>query len=233
MEKNISGIAIAIGLIVAGAMMPYAVREYKSYDRTVDVKGLCEKEVKADKVIWPLTYKVIGNDLGEVLATIDKQNELILGFLDEGGISKEDISVASPKISDSYAVEYGSNDRHYRYVATIVVTVCSKKVDEVTKLIANQTSLMRKGINISEDYYGSSEVQYLFEGLNDIKPEMIEAATASARLAANKFAEDSGSKIGKIRNASQGIFTISNRDSNTPYIKNIRVVTSVTFYLKK
>lgn len=83
--------------------------------------------------------------------------------------------------------------------------------------------------------YGNSwenQVQFQFEGLNAIKPEMIEDATKNAREAAEKFAKDSDSRLGKIKTASQGTFTISDRDSNTPYIKKVRVVSSVTYYLK-
>ena len=75
-------------------------------------------------------------------------------------------------------------------------------------------------------------MSYEFTGLNDIKPQMIEDATKNARAAAEKFAKDSDSKLGKIKSASQGQFTIANRDENTPYIKSVRVVTTVTYYLK-
>lgn len=76
-------------------------------------------------------------------------------------------------------------------------------------------------------------VEFKYEGLNDIKPQMIEEATKNAREAALKFAKDSDSRLGKIKTANQGTFSIENRDSNTPHIKKVRVVTSVTYYLKK
>ena len=91
--------------------------------------------------------------------------------------------------------------------------------------------MLKQGIAITEGEYRYNTV-YSFTGLNDIKPQMIEEATRNARAAAMKFAQDSGSKLGKIKNASQGQFTISDRDENTPYIKNVRVVTTVNYYLK-
>ena len=75
------------------------------------------------------------------------------------------------------------------------------------------------------------KTEYSFTKLNDIKPEMIEEATKNAREAAEKFAQDSDSKLGKIKKASQGQFSISDRDSNTPYIKSVRVVSSIDYFL--
>ena len=73
--KFYSGIFIMVGLVVLGLMIPRAVEEYRSYDRTVNVKGLCEKEVKADKVIWPIVYKVLSDDLQPIYAQTDANND--------------------------------------------------------------------------------------------------------------------------------------------------------------
>lgn len=219
------------GLIVLGMMIPRAVSKYRSFDRTVNVKGLCEKEVMADKVIWPVVYKVMANDIQSVYDQTDGNNALILSFLESGGIADSEITVSVPSISDKFANEYGSNDRAYRYIATSVITVCTDKVDEVLALMSRQAELLKKGIVTGGNSW-ENPVEFKYEGLNDIKPQMIEEATRNAREAAQKFAKDSDSRLGKIRTASQGTFTIENRDSNTPYIKKVRVVTSVTYYLK-
>ena len=219
------------GLIVLGMMIPRAVSKYRSFDRTVNVKGLCEKEVMADKVIWPVVYKVMANDIQSVYDQTDGNNAVILSFLESGGIAYSEITVSVPSISDKFANEYGSNDRAYRYIATSVITVCTDKVDEVLALMSRQAELLKKGIVTGGNSW-ENPVEFKYEGLNDIKPQMIEEATRNAREAAQKFAKDSDSRLGKIRTASQGTFTIENRDSNTPYIKKVRVVTSVTYYLK-
>jgi hypothetical protein len=88
-------------------------------------------------------------------------------------------------------------------------------------------NLIDMGIVINNNY-----ASYEFTGLNNIKPQMIENATKNARAAAEKFAKDSESKLGKIRNASQGVFSIDYRDENTPHIKKVRVVTTVDFALE-
>lgn len=229
--KFYSGICIMLGLMVLGAMMPVAVKVMRATSRTVYVKGLCEREVKADKVIWPITYKVMSNDNQSLYAEIARQKEEVLSFLQRNGISSDEISVANPSISDKFANEYGDNNRAYRYIATVVITVCSEQVDVVRSLMTRQSELLTKDVLVVENNW-ENPVEFSYEGLNDIKPEMIEEATRNAREAAEKFAKDSGSRLGKISDASQGTFSITDRDRNTPYIKKVRVVTSVTYYLK-
>ena len=229
--KFYGGICIMLGLMFLGAMMPVAVKVMRSSNRTVYVKGLCEREVKADKVIWPITFKVMSNDNQQLYAEIARQQEEVLRFLQRNGIAGEEVSVANPAISDKFANEYGDNNRVYRYIATSVITVCSSQVDLVRLLMSRQSELLTKNVLIAENNW-ENPVEFTYEALNDIKPEMIEEATRNAREAAEKFAKDSGSKLGKISDASQGTFTISNRDQNTPYIKKVRVVTSVSYYLK-
>ena len=229
--KFFSGLAIMVGLIVLGFNIPKAVSDYRSFDRIVNVKGLCEREVKADKVIWPVTFKVVSDDIQSIYSQIDRNNQTIISFLVSGGLSENEISVAVPVISDKYANEYGNNDRTYRYIASSVITVCTDKIDQVLELMSKQSELLKKGIVTGGNTW-ENQVQFKYEGLNDIKPEMIEEATKNAREVADKFAKDSGRKLGKTKTARQGTFTIEGRDSNTPEVKKVRVVTSVTYYLK-
>ena len=232
-NKNFYAICLLVGLVFLGVMIPTSVSKFRAYDRTVTVKGLSEREVNADKVIWPLSFNVVGNDLNSVYSEIDRNTAAIKKFLTDGGIPESEISVSLPTLSDKYAQEYGSNDRTYRYFSKNVVTVCTGKVDTVLELMNRQTELLKKGIVVGSENTWSNPVEFKFEGLNDIKPAMIEEATKNAREVGEKFAKDSGSRLGKIKTANQGTFTIENRDSNTPNIKKVRVVTSVTYYLKK
>lgn len=218
------------GLVVLGIMIPTAVTKYRSFDRTVNVKGLCEKEVKADKVIWPIVYKVMSDNIHSIYDQTDAGNAVIVDFLSSGGLSEDEITVSVPQISDKLANEYGDNNRAFRYIAKNVVTVCSSDVDKVLALMANQSDLLKKGVVAAGNDW-ENPVEFKYEGLNGIKPQMIEEATQNARETAEKFAKDSDSRLGKIKTANQGTFTIEDRDSNTPYIKRVRVVTSVTYYL--
>ncbi|MGM9753664.1 MAG: SIMPL domain-containing protein [Candidatus Cryptobacteroides sp.] len=234
MEKTrlIGSCVIAAAIVVCGLCLPKAVREYRSYDRTVSVKGLCEREVMADKVIWPITFKNMADDLGSLTAQIEKDRNSILEFLRKEGLTDSEITVNAPFISDKFASTYGM-DRKFRYISKSVITVCSHQVENVTAMSSKISELLKKGILIGgeNEWDAANRLCYEFEGLNDIKPEMIQQATANARVAAEQFADDSGSRIGKIKTASQGTFSISDRDSNTPQIKKVRVVSSITYCL--
>lgn len=228
---RLEAVILAIGLIVLGTMIRGGINDFKNKERIVTVKGLAEMEVPADKVVWPLMFKDIGDDLTQLYANIEKKNKAIVDFLKANGVSDTEISIAPPEIIDMKAERYASQDAKYRYNATSVITVTSKNVDQIRELISEQAELMKQGIAITGGDYRYS-VSYEFTGLNSIKPQMIEEATKNARAAAEKFAKDSDSKLGKIRNASQGQFSISDRDANTPYIKSVRVVTTINYYLK-
>jgi hypothetical protein len=188
-------------------------------------------EVKADKVIWPVVYKVMADDVQTIYNDTDSNNAKIIAFLKAGGIQDDEITVSLPDISDKYANEYGSNNRAFRYISKNVVTVCTQNVDAVLALMSKQSQLLKEGVVVAGGTQWENPVEFKYEGLNDIKPQMVEEATRNARETAIKFAKDSGSRLGKIKTANQGTFTIENRDSSTPYIKKVRVVTSVTYYL--
>ena len=225
------GAAFVLGMLILGGSLVLMVNNLKSYDRCVTVKGLCEKEVMADKVIWPIMYKQGGNELGELYNTVEDMNATIVMFLKDAGVSDDEVTMNAPSILDTRTNLYGER-KEYRYIVTAGVTVCSEKVELIVKLQTEQAKLYEKGIPVGMGENWSYPTTYSFTALNDIKPGMIEEATINARQAAEKFAKDSKSKLGKIKNATQGQFSVSDRDSNTPYIKNVRVVTNVVYYLK-
>lgn len=227
---RIEALLLAIGLFLVGYQIKTGINAFRDKDRVVSVKGLAEMEVQADKVIWPLMYKELGNDLLGLYNTMSTKNKLIVSFLKKNGIAEEEITIAPSEILDMQADRYNSTPSLYRYNATSVITVTSNKVLKVRKLMSEQSELLKQGIAIAGGDYRYNVV-YEFTGLNKVKPTMIEEATKNARVAADKFAHDSDSKLGKIRDASQGQFTISDRDANTPFIKNIRVVTTINYYL--
>ncbi len=222
---------LALGMLLLGIMIKNGINDFKDKDRMVSVKGLAEMEVPADKVIWPLMYKDLGDDPAVLYSNMEKKNKAIVEFLKTNGITNDEISIAPSEILDMQAERFSSTPSPYRYNATSVITVTSKNVNKVRKLMSEQAELLKKGIAITGGDYRYNVV-YEFTGLNKIKPQMIEEATKNARTAAEKFAKDSDSRLGKILNASQGQFTIEDRDANTPYIKSIRVVTTVNYYLK-
>lgn len=228
---KIESLILAIGMVVLGCFIKFGLDNFAGKDRVVTVKGLSEVEVMADNVTWPLMYKKVGNDLSILYNEINNTNAQIKAFLLEKGIEESEISIGAPEIIDLAAERYNNSPVPFRYNVTTVITVTSKKVELVRSLIQEQSELLKQGIAITGGDYRYN-VQYDYMSLNDIKPQMIEEATKNARTAAEKFAKDSDSKLGKIKRANQGQFSIGNRDENTPYIKRIRVVTTIDYSLE-
>lgn len=174
--------------------------------------------------------KEVGNDLPTIYAHLEETNRIILTFLKENGITDQEISVNAPQVLDLQADRYSSGNTPFRYNVTNVVVVTSSQVEKINGLVKRQVELLKQGVAIVAGDY-QYQISYEYIDLNAIKPDMIADATKNAREAALKFAEDSQSKLGKIKSASQGQFTIENRDQYTPYIKRIRVVNYVEYFL--
>ncbi|MDD3406343.1 MAG: SIMPL domain-containing protein [Sphingobacteriia bacterium] len=232
MKNHIAeAVILTLGLLFLGLLLKSGIDNFAYKDRCVSVKGLSEMEVPADKVICPLVFKEIGDDLQEIYTSVNAKNKTIVTFLKNKGISENDITIAAPNIVDLQAERYGNDRPPYRYNVTSVITISTSEVAKVKELISQQSELLTKGIAlISGDY--QYMITYEFTKLNEIKPQMIEEATKNARAAAEKFASDSDSELGKIKRANQGQFSITNRDNNTPDIKRVRVVTTVDYYLE-
>ncbi len=226
----IAGMAI-MGYFISGGLKSIAggLNSIAYQDQYVTVKGLAEREVMANKVVWPLPYDCVSNDIQQLNEEFKRYGEVIIKFLNDNGITDEEIIVSAPTVTDRFAQSYSSYDIKYRYQAQGVITVTSSKVEQVIELMKQQTTLLEQGVVVGTEY--GYEPRYEFTDLNSIKPEMVEEATRNARTVAQKFADDSDCQLGSIRQATQGQFSISS-DETTPQIKNIRVVTTVKYSLK-
>ena len=222
---------VCVGLIALGYQISKGIIYIKSLDRTVTVKGLSEREVPADIAIWPITFQEAGNDLNDLFSSIQQKNVLVVDFLKNIGFKTEEISVSPPGILDKQAAGYsGSDTFKFRYSGDSTITVYSQDVDSIRKAMNKLVDLGKQGIAFTRQGY-QTQTEFIFTKLNNIKPEMVEEATKNAREVAEKFARDSNSTLGKIKKASQGQFSINNRDNNTPYIKKVRVVSTIEYYL--
>ncbi len=230
-DKLLSAAILAVGIIVMGLCLKAGMDNFTEKDRKVTVKGLAEKEVKADKVTWPIVSKELGNDLPELYNRIAGKQLTIKRFLITNGISENEISVNAPQVVDLSADQYNENRREYRYNVTLVITVTSNHVDRVRGIIARQGELLKQGVAIvSGDY--NNQVTYSLESFKAMKPKMMTEAIENAEQTASQFARNSKSTLNKIVSADQGQFSIDDRDANTPWIKRVRVVTTVTYSLK-
>ena len=231
-QALILGAALIAGLFLLGHTLGGSIIKYKSLERTVVVKGLSEKEVSADIVMWPIVYLRASNDLSQLYVDLDSDTKSIRRFLMANGFTADEISVSAPVITDKVAEQdYGTEDKiAYRYSAVQTLTLYSKNIAKARQAMTKITSLGKGGISFKAGSY-EAKIEYIYTKLNDIKPQMLKEATKNARLSAQTFAVDSQSSLGKIKSARQGRFSISSRDANTPYIKKVRIVSTVEYYL--
>jgi hypothetical protein len=229
MKENrlIAAAIIAVGIICLGWFMKAGIDNFANKDRQVTVKGLAEREVPADKVTWSIGTKVTGNDLPVLYESINIQTDKIKRFLKQNGLEEKEITINPPSISDLEAREWGENNKNFRYIISTTITVATNKVEQVNKAIFQQAELLKQGVAIE-----NSNAQYEYASFQQMKPEMMAEAIKNAQKTAEQFAEASNARLGNIQTAGQGQFEIDNRDENTPYIKKLRVVTTITYSIE-
>ncbi len=243
------GILLALGLILGGWLLGAQIKATRLSDRYVTVKGLVERKVKADLAVWSLSYKETGDDLAQVYGKTEADKKSVLAFLDQQGIEAAEIELGVIHVADTQANEYGGGTKlPHRYIVDQPITVRTGRVDPVAAAAQKTIQLLQKGLVLGSN--PGQGLRYKFTGLNSIKPDMITEATRNARAAADRFASDSGSKVGAIRQANQGVFTILSGDqgsdatepgeaggdtlgADSSMMKTVRVVTTVQYYLDK
>jgi uncharacterized protein len=246
---GVLGGCMLLGLVLGGWLLGMEIKETRLSDRYVTVKGLVERTVKSDSAVWPVTFKETGNDLQQVYAKSEEDRAAVLKFFAAQGITPQEISVGQIQVTDKQANEYGgSNTSGPRYIVQQTVTVSSGDVDKISKAGQKTAQLLQAGIIVVGGY--GQGIRYVFNGLNALKPDMITEATKNARASADRFAADSGSQVGTIRSANQGVFSISAADAGSgmapgedgggggqaenpdaSIMKKVRVVSTVDYYL--
>jgi len=231
-------IILAAGLAFGGMMIGDGFVKSRKTDRFVTVKGISERDVLADKALWPVRFVASANDLKQAQRSIEASRQEILKFLQKYGIEESQVELQSLEVNDVLANPYHSGQVHNRYIITQTVMVRSDDPDLIRVASQRVSELVDAGVVLSAGGYPASNPTYLFTLLNDVKPDMIAEATANARAAAEQFARDSGSHLGGIRTANQGLFVILARDrapgvteENQPN-KTVRVVSTVEYYLE-
>lgn len=233
------------GVALAGWFVGNAYLTARQNGGTVTVKGLAEREVVADRAIWPLTVTATGDDLKKVQSGIDNQRAKLLTFLAEAGFVDASVEMQSPRVTDLLARAHRPNrPEQDRYIIAQTVVLRTPNVDLVKETSGQTRKLIAQGVAIggragpgSRTGHGPAGPRYLFTRLNDIKPAMLAEATTSARAAAEQFAADAGSELGTIAHADQGVFQIKPRDGLngvrawTQRRKKVRVVSTVTYRL--
>lgn len=229
--KLLQAAILAVSIAFLGLCIKWGIDDFANKDRNVTVKGLAEKEVEADKVTWPIPTKELGNDLPELYQRINTTTAKVKAFLKQHGIKDDEINVNAPVVIDLNADQYSNNNRGFRYNITSTITVTSQNVKLVRSIMAKQGELLKQGVAVLDGGY-ENRITYEYVGFKKMKPQMMQEAIKNAEATAQEFATNSNSKLNKITKADQGQFSIDDRDANTPYIKKVRVVTTITYSLK-
>ena len=228
MKNNLlAGALIALGLCLGGCFIYLGMSKFANKDRAVSVKGLSTREVEADHAVWPLAYAWNGNDLPSLYAQLENVTARVKKHLLSMGFEESDIRQGSISVNDNWSDYYGNHRPEYKYTLSTSLIVSTDKVQLVVASQGKEAELLKEGIIVKTERWN---LDYQFNGLPELKPSMIEEATQNARAVAQKFADDAQCSLGSIRRASQGQFSIES-DEYQPWMKHVRVVTTVDYYL--
>lgn len=236
MARLIAATLIAIGLLGSGWFVGHGFVAGR-HDRFVSVKGLAERDVKADLALWPLRFVQAGNDLAKVQAAVQHDESSVVAFLKQHGIDEKFIVWRTLDVTDRAAQAYGSGEYSTRFIISRTLMVRSTDVDKLEATSQATSELVAAGVVLNNENAESNGPTYLFNGLTKLKPEMIAEATTHARAAAQQFAHDSGSQLAGIRTANQGLFEILPRDKapmlqeQRQVLKTVRVVSTIDYSL--
>lgn len=240
----IVGCCLIVGLTAAGYFIGRGTARFKSEVRTVTVKGLVEREVNADEAVWTLSLRRAGDDLGEAHRRISKDRDAVLAFLRQQGFNDDEISRQPTRTVDKLAREFGQPQatERFRFLVTSAIVVRTSNVEQVQKSLGATEELLKAGVILDGEREGSAaNPRYVVSKFNDLRPQLLAAATKNARAIAQQFAADSGVSVGKIHSANQGsmqIFGSDGNDESGPYsptsapVKKIRVVSTFAFELR-
>jgi hypothetical protein len=232
----LTALVIAAGIAAAGWLVGDGFRDSRLGERYVSVKGTAEQTVTADLALWPIRFVATGNDLNEVQAKLAKDATTIRKLLSSAGLADADIELQRLEVTDLLAQAYRQGPVDSRFIVAQTLMARSTQVDQIAAAAQRVSELVDAGIVLSNEF-GAGGPVYLYTRLSDIKPQMIAEATRNARAGAEQFANDSGSRLGGIRRASQGLFEILPRDrapqltEETQTEKTVRVVSTIDYLL--
>jgi len=234
----IPALVLSLGLGLAGFFVGNGFARGRGTDRFVEVKGLAERQVTADLALWPLRIAASGDDLSAVQGQMGRSTQQVLDFLRRQSIDPQAAEIQNLQVVDADTNRYQQTRTGPRFIIEQTIMVRSETPDVVQAASQKVSELVAAGVVLSSSgEYGIGGPIFIFNGLNALKPQMIAEATANARAAADQFARDSGSRLGAIRQANQGVFVILPRDQapgvqeGSQLQKTVRVVSTVQYFL--
>jgi hypothetical protein len=233
MTSKFGAFCLGLSIIAGAALLRNGIVTYRQLGNTIEVRGLDERSVRSDLATWQVRYLVSAQDVKTLYANAANMSGNVVEFLNARGFSKEEIQKTPLVVSDRSVDGYNNNPNAPRFSGRASVMVSTKKVDSIISAVEATDSLLERGVILE-----GSDVSYYFTGLNSIKPDMLKAASQSATVAAESLARDTGVKLGKIKQVSQGLFSISSPYSDAEYtaassvMKQVRVVTKAEYAIE-
>ncbi len=238
MTRIVAALLMAIGLVAGGWFIGHGF-DHARRQSWVTAKGLAERDVKADIALWRIRFVETGDQLADVQAKIQHDDAAVTAFLAQHKLGKDAIAFRNIQVTDRATQMYGNQQYKTRFIVTGTLMVRSRDVDDVAAAAQDTGALIAQDVVLGDPNGGNDEGPvYLFDGINALKPAMIAEATKNARAAAEQFARDSGSRLGSLRRANQGVFEILPRDK-APMLqqdkqveKTVRVVSTLVYDLQ-
>jgi len=258
MKIFLSALSVSLGLAACGYFLGNGIKMHNKSDSTIAVRGLSEREVPASLAITKFSYSTEADSIDKLRAQLDANYQALKQYLASKGFEESELAIQPASVADFHrsdeyiqgmlnhqrmlnmsmkeaktpeevqaaikAPSIPEELKRPRYSASQKVVLRTNKVAKVKPTLGALTELLEKNVIMENE-----APDFIFERLNDIKPEMIAEATANAVVAAQKFSADTKTSLGSLASASQGIFDISERDEATSEIKVIRVVVNTSF----
>lgn len=231
--------SLLLGLCLLGYFIFLGLKTFSDKDRVVTVNGLAEMDMKATSATITLYFSFSGDDFQNIFQQTENKKSAIMDYLTKIGYNKNDITIGNVAVTDRqkyYETRMQNGEQVQvkidRYTVGQSLTVKSKDVET----IENKASQINLEL-VTKDLTATINTTYSYPELNSIKPQLIAESTKNARIAGQQFAADSQAKLGKIKTASQGQISLSEKylyseGGGKQKIQKARVVSEIVFFLE-
>ena len=217
MKQYISAIIFAIAIVLSSIFLGKAYTDRKKVDGKIKVTGLGKTDFTSDLIVWEGRFNAQNYDLKQAYFTLKKNRAIVNKYLEKKGIDPKNVIYSAVNINKRTKPVYSPSgqymgDEFVGYELSQSVQLQSKDVNKVEKISREITELLNQGVQ-----FYSEPPRCYYTKLADLKIEMISRATKDARTRAEKIAEYSGGKLGKLISAKMGIFQITGQNSAENY----------------
>jgi uncharacterized protein len=213
MKTYLNALIIGLAIVVTAWIFAGAYKNRNRASDTISVTGLGKKDFVSDLIVWSGSFSKKNGVLKEAYSELDKDRETIKNYLSSKGIKAEEMVFSAVDIQKDFDEIYDNNGVRIKSVFTGYrlsqnVQIESQEVDKVENISRQVTELINTGVE-----FASSEPQYYYTKLAELKIEMIAEATKDANTRAMKIAGNAGGDVGQLKKADMGVFQIVAQNS--------------------